>query len=79
METNLVGMKPGEPLVGIVIDCKNLNIREQPDGDADILGTIPADSEVLIDESDSTSEFYKVCAASGLEGFCMKMYIAVQP
>ncbi len=79
METNLVGMKPGEPLVGIVIDCKNLNIREQPDGDADILGTIPADSEVLIDESDSTSEFYKVCAASGLEGFCMKKYIAVQP
>lgn len=79
METNLVGMKPGEPLVGIVIDCKNLNIREQPDGDADILGTIPADSKVLIDESDSTSEFYKVCAASGLEGFCMKKYIAVQP
>ena len=79
METNLVGMKPGEPLIGIVIDCKNLNVRAQSDGDADILGTIPADSEVLIDESDSTSEFYKVCAASGLEGFCMKMYIAVQP
>ena len=79
METNLVGMKPGEPLVGIVIDCKNLNIREQPDGDAEILGKIPAVSEVLIDESDSTSEFYKVCAASGLEGFCMKKYIAVQP
>lgn len=79
METNLVGMKPGEPLIGIVIDCKNLNVRAQPDSDADVLGTIPADSEVLIDESDSTSEFYKVCAASGLEGFCMKMYITVQP
>ena len=79
METNLVGMKPGEPLVGIVFDFKNINIREQPVGVADFLGTFPADSEVLIDESDSTSEFYKVCAASGLEGFCMKKYIAVQP
>lgn len=79
METNLVGMKPGEPLIGIVIDCKNLNVRAQSDGDADILGTIPADSEVLIDEGDSTSEFYKVCAVSGLEGFCMKKYITVQP
>lgn len=78
METNMVGMKPGEPLVGIVINCKNLNVREQPDGEADVLGTIPADSEVLIDESESTSEFYKVCAVSGLEGFCMKKYIAVQ-
>ena len=79
METNLVGMKPGEPLIGIVIDCKNLNVRAQPDSDADVLGTIPADPELLIDESDTPSEFYKVCAASGLEGFCMKMYIAVQP
>lgn len=78
METNMVGMKPGEPLVGIVINCKNLNVREQPVGEADVLGTIPADSEVLIDESESTSEFYKVCAVSGLEGFCMKKYIAVQ-
>ncbi len=78
METNMVGMKPGEPLVGIVINCKNLNVREQPNGEADVLGTIPADSELLIDESESTSEFYKVCAVSGLEGFCMKKYIAVQ-
>ncbi len=78
METNMVGMKPGEPLVGIVINCKNLNVREQPDGEADVLGTIQADSELLIDESESTSEFYKVCAVSGLEGFCMKKYIAVQ-
>lgn len=78
MKTNMEGMKPGEPLVGIVIDCKNLNVREQPDGEADVLGTIPADSEILIDESESTSEFYKVCAVSGLEGFCMKKYIAVQ-
>lgn len=78
METNMVGMKPGEPVIGNVVDCKNLNVRTQPDSDAEILGTIPADSEVLIDESESTSEFYKVCVVSGLEGFCMKKYIAVQ-
>lgn len=78
MKDNMVGMKPGEPMLGVVIDCKNLNVREQPDGDADVLGTIPADSKVLIDEGESTSEFYKVCTVSGLEGFCMKKYIGVQ-
>mgnify|MGYP000707620912 CR=1 FL=1 len=78
METNMAGMKPEKPLIGIVIDCKNLNVREQPDGEADVLGTISADSEVLIDENEPTSEFYKVCTASGLEGFCMKKYIVIQ-
>ena len=48
-----------------------------PDADAEILGTIPAGAEVMIDESESTDDFYNVCAASGFEGFCMKQFVEV--
>lgn len=74
----LAGMKIGEPVIGHVVDCGKLNVRKEPDEDAEILGTIPAGAEVMIDESESTGDFYNVCAASGFEGFCMKRFIAVK-
>lgn len=74
----LAGMKIGEPIIGHVIDCTKLNVRKAPDKDAEILGTIPHGAEVLIDESESTDDFYNVCAASGFDGFCMKQFIEVK-
>lgn len=72
------GMKPGEPIMGKVCDCKNLNVRVKPAGEAEILGTIPVGSAVMIDESESAGDFYKIYAESGVEGFCMKKFITVQ-
>ena len=46
----LAGMKIGEPVIGHVVDCSKLNVRKEPDEDAEILGTIPAGAEVMIDE-----------------------------
>ena len=74
----LAGMKIGEPLIGHVVDCRNLNVRKDPDENAEILGTIPVGAEVVIDENESTSDFYNICAASGFEGFCMKRFIEVE-
>ncbi|MCM1090032.1 MAG: SH3 domain-containing protein [Muribaculum sp.] len=74
---NIAHMKSGEPVIGRVVRCTKLNVRKDPDADAEILGTIPAGAEVMIDESDSTDDFYNVCAASGFEGFCMKQFIEV--
>ena len=31
-----------------------------------------------IGESESTDDFYNICAASGFEGFCMKQFIEVE-
>lgn len=73
----LAGMKIGEPIIGHVVRCTKLNVRKAPDADAEILGTIPVGAEVMIDESESTADFYNVCAASGFEGFCMKQFIEV--
>lgn len=66
-----------EPVIGLVSDCVNLRIRKEPDDKADVLGTIPVDTEVVIDEEESTDEFYKICTDSGLEGFCMRQFITV--
>ena len=72
------GMRIGEPIIGHVVNCSKLNVRKDPDADAEILGTIIAGSEVMIDESESTDDFYNICAASGFEGFCMKQFIEVE-
>lgn len=68
------------PLRGVVTDCLKLNVRSTPENDpnnGNVLGTIECLTGVLIDEAASTEEFYKVKTESGLEGFCMKKYIAV--
>lgn len=67
-----------ETKYGVVADCENLNVREAPNPDATVVKIIDKDSEVMIDESESTDDFYKVCTASGVEGFCMKQFIAVR-
>lgn len=63
---------------GAVVDCLKLNVRKEPSIDAEVLAVIPADSEVVIDIDASVSEFYKICTVAGIEGFCMRKYIALK-
>lgn len=72
-------MPEEEPVLGIVHQCQTLNVREEPDKDADIVCSIQCLTEVMVDENESTDEFYKICTASGIEGYCMKKYISVHP
>lgn len=64
--------------IGVVKNCSRLNVREAADADADVIGTVEEGSEVEIDEASSTSDFYKVYTAAGLEGFCMKKFISIK-
>lgn len=70
---------PEEPevLTGIVADCRKLNVRKAPAANAPIICTIPVGTEVEILVEESTDEFYYVYTASGVEGFCMRDYIAI--
>lgn len=65
--------------IGLVTNCKKLNVREKPTVEAQVVCEIVCSTELMIDEKESTEEFYKVCTASGIEGFCMKKFIAIQP
>jgi hypothetical protein len=71
--------KEAKPMFGIVTDCIRLNVRVAPYSNAEVATTIDASTDVFIDESESTEDFYKVCTASGIEGFCMRKFITVTP
>jgi uncharacterized protein YgiM (DUF1202 family) len=64
--------------IGLVANCKKLNVREKPTVEAPVVCEIVCQTEVMIDEKESTEEFYKVYTAAGIEGFCMKKFIAIQ-
>ena len=68
-----------EPVqLGVVTNCVRLRVRNEADANSDILGEIDALSVVQIELSESTDEFYKVCTASGLDGYCMKKFITLK-
>lgn len=64
--------------LGVVVNCTSLNVRVLPCPEASIVTVVTCLTEMIIDEQESTDDFYKVCTASGVEGFCMKKFIAVK-
>lgn len=62
-------------IMGTVSNCAKLNVRETPSESGNVLGIIDQGTEVMIDEDQSTDEFYSVTTEVGLEGFCMKKFI----
>ena len=70
-----------ETKVGIVANCEKLNLRRSPLKDSDganiIIELLPGVA-VVIDEDESTPNFYKVITEDGLEGYCMRQFIEVK-
>ena len=64
-----------EKVLGTVVNCSRLRVREHPSINAIVAAEIDEGSEVVINEDKSTEEFYSVVTATGLEGYCMKDYI----
>lgn len=64
-------------LIGYVTDCVKLNVRETASKDSSVLCEIILNSKVIVDEENSTDDFYKVTTETGVEGYCMKQYINV--
>lgn len=62
-------------LTGNVAGCAKLNVRKEPNKDAEILAVINEGAEVVINKIKSTMDFYSVCTAAGIEGYCMKKFI----
>lgn len=68
---------PAESITGVVDYCAKLNVRTAPDLDGDVIASLAKRTEVEIDLSKSTDEWYHICTATGIEGFCMRQYIYV--
>ena len=67
-----------ETVTGVVTDCVKLRVRKQPNTSAEVIQELEVSSEVIIDTNKSTNEFYKVCTAAGLDGYCMKKFITLK-
>lgn len=75
---DVVTPKTEAVVYGTVANCKNLNIRKRPNQKSEIIQIIEVDSMVQVDKSKSTVDFYKVCTATGAEGYCVKQYVKIQ-
>ena len=69
---------PAAPVTGVVTNCLKLNIRENPNTDSKVVCEVTMLDELMIDEEASTDEWFKVYTEMGVEGFCMKKYVAVK-
>lgn len=71
-----------DPVIGYVSNCEKLNIRRDPDTNAEILVVVNKDTKVEIDEDLSTDEFYSVTAYCPndvtVEGYAMKDFINIK-
>lgn len=61
-------------ILGIVVDCKRLNVRKEASLTAAIVCIIAVDSDVVVNLDESPDEWYKV-HVDDKEGFCMKKFI----
>ena len=73
-------VKPAKPVTknGVVSGCAKLNIRDGASTTADVLCVVDANSELVVYINENFGEFYKVCTASGVEGYCMKNYVSLK-
>ena len=77
IETEPAEPAKSEPIEGTV-GCEKLYVRSDATVGSEPVGVITRDSKVFVYKDESTEEFYKVCTATGLEGYCMKKFISVQ-
>lgn len=60
---------------GVVVNCAKLNVREEPSANAEVVCVLDVMSEIKIDASKSDNEWFKICTATGVEGYCMRKFV----
>lgn len=69
-------MKTEDMLTGVV-NCLRLHIHSEPTTESEVICKIRYATEVEIDPSKSTEDFYKIYTAIGAEGFCQKELVTI--
>ena len=69
-------MKTEEMLNGVV-NCLRLRIYTEPNENSEIVCKIRYLTDVMIDNINSTADFYKIYTANGATGFCQKDLITI--
>ena len=64
-----------ETVTGMVVGCSKLNVRSEADLFADIVCVLDNRSEIAIDVNKSTRDWFYICTATGIEGYCMRKFV----
>lgn len=70
--------KQPKSVIGKVVNCVRLNIREHPSTNAKSICTVTANTELLVNTNQPNGEWTKVRTKTGTEGFCMTQYIKIE-
>lgn len=65
-------------LSGVVVNCLFLNIHEKAFADSKVITEVKVLDELKIDIEKSDDDWYAVCTVAGVEGFCMKKFVAIK-
>lgn len=76
-DTEAISRDSASKCVGIVKDCARLNVRREPSMESEVLVTVASGDEIEVFKDKFDAEWYAVCTAAGVEGFCMRNYVNV--
>lgn len=62
-------------VAGMVVGCARLNVRAEASLFADVVCVLNAQSEIEIDVNKSDKDWFYVCTATGIEGYCMRKFV----
>lgn len=69
---------PAKPMFGTVTGCKMLNVRSEPSAKAKISSVINNGDRLMVNLANSTDDWLNVYTEAGIEGYCMKKYLAIE-
>lgn len=82
VQTAIEGVAEPEVIVpieeAVVVNCAKLNVRKDPSPNAAVVAVIKAGSDVVVCDSESFDDYYKICTAAGIEGYCVKEYLKLK-
>lgn len=69
--------KKDKTIMGTVVNCKVLNVRNSPSLEGEVIGVVYAGDKIRLDIVKSTNDFYRVVGNSGGCGYCMRDYVEI--
>lgn len=61
-----------------VVNCLRLHVLSEPRADADVVCKVRYLTGVLVNEDESTDDYYKIHLAIGAEGYCDKSLVDIR-
>lgn len=69
---------PARKILGTVVNCIALNIRKKPSIDSEVVYTVKAGNDLVINNLNPAPDWYSVTEKYGFTGFVMSKYVEIK-